>query len=391
VEQIHSMLAVLHENLKTPVDVEFAHDGKHLYLLQCRPQCHSEHDFAAPIPKNISRDRLLFSARKYVSNGRVRNITHVVYVDPDRYSELQTREQLLEVGRAVGRLNKVLPKRHFVLMGPGRWGSRGDIKLGVNVTYSDLNNAGVLIEVARKRGNYVPDLSFGTHFFQDLVEAGIRYLPLYPDEEQNVFNEAFFRLSPNVLGEYAPEFAHLEAVVRVIDVRAVTDGHVLLVLMNADLDEAVGVLADPSVDIADIAALGDVAEERVGNAWEWRLHVAEQVAAKTDPARFAVKAMYVTGSTANASATPTSDIDMVVHFAGSSAQRVLLEEWLDGWSQCLDAINYLKTGHRTGGLLDVKILTSADFQNRSGSSGGAHAIPESARPLPIGVAVKSSK
>ena len=67
-------------------------------------------------------------------------------------------------------------------MGPGRWGSRGDIKLGVRVTYSDINNAAMIIEVARKKGNYVPDVSFGTHFFQDLVESGIRYLPLYPDD-----------------------------------------------------------------------------------------------------------------------------------------------------------------------------------------------------------------
>ena len=78
-------------------------------------------------------------------------------------------------------------------MGPGRWGSRGDIKLGVSVTYSDINNTAVLMEIAAKRGNYVPDLSFGTHFFQDLVEAGIRYLPLFPGERGEVFNELFLR------------------------------------------------------------------------------------------------------------------------------------------------------------------------------------------------------
>ena len=85
-----------------------------------------------------------------------------------------------DVGRAVGRLNKLLPKRQFILIGPGRWGSRGDIRLGVPVTYSEINNTAMLIEVARQKGNYLPELSFGTHFFQDLVEASIRYLPLYP-------------------------------------------------------------------------------------------------------------------------------------------------------------------------------------------------------------------
>ena len=101
----------------------------------------------------------------------------------------------------MGRLNKVLPKRQFVLIGPGRWGSRGDVKLGVPVTYSDINNSSVLIEVARRKGNYVPDLSFGTHFFQDLVEANIRYLPLFPDDPGVAFNERFLLGSPNVLAD----------------------------------------------------------------------------------------------------------------------------------------------------------------------------------------------
>ncbi|MBL0177230.1 MAG: hypothetical protein IPP94_18625 [Ignavibacteria bacterium] len=76
-------------------------------------------------------------------------------------------------------------------MGPGRWGSRGDIKMGVSVTYSDINNTSVLVEIARRRGDYVPDLSFGTHFFQDLVGASIRYLPLYPDDAGVIFNDGF--------------------------------------------------------------------------------------------------------------------------------------------------------------------------------------------------------
>ena len=89
-------------------------------------------------------------------------------------------------------------------MGPGRWGSRGDIRLGVPVTYADISNAAVLVEIARKKGGYLPDLSFGTHFFQDLVESTIRYLPLYPDDPDVVFNEAFFLRAANALAEPRP-------------------------------------------------------------------------------------------------------------------------------------------------------------------------------------------
>ena len=151
---------------------------------------------------------------------------------------------MLAVGEAIGKLNKILPKRKFILIGPGRWGSRGDIKLGVNVTYSEINNTAMLIEVARKQKDYVPDLSFGTHFFQDLVEARIRYLPLYPDDKGNIFNEDFLLKSKNILQKLLPEFKFLNNVIKVIEVPKNTAGATLEILMNATNDEAVAVLSD---------------------------------------------------------------------------------------------------------------------------------------------------
>lgn len=126
-----------------------------------------------------------------------------------------------------------------------RWGSRGDARLGVGVSYADINNAAMLVEIARKKGNYVPDLSFGTHFFQDLVESQIRYLPLYPDDEGVAFAGGFLRWAPSVLPQLLPEFAHVADTVRVIDVPRAPDGQILRVLMNADLDEALGSLVQP--------------------------------------------------------------------------------------------------------------------------------------------------
>jgi hypothetical protein len=166
-------------------------------------------------------------------------------VDPNAYDALADHGQLLQVGRVVGLLNKRLPKRRFILMGPGRWGSRGDIKLGVNVTYSDINCAAMLIEIARPKGNYVPELSFGTHFFQDLVESSIRYLPLYPDDDGVVFNEEFLLHAEHQLPVLLPEYAWLAQVVRVIDVPKASGGRLLQVLTNAEEDRAVGLLVEP--------------------------------------------------------------------------------------------------------------------------------------------------
>lgn len=383
VKRVQALLQRLQEKIGRPVDVEFASDGANFYLLQCRSQSITGANVPSPIPTDIPEDRIVFSANRFVSNGTIPEITHVVYVDPDAYAALPSRGELLDVGRAVGLLNRLLPKRRFILMGPGRWGSRGDIKLGVQVTYSDINNTAVLIEIARRKGNYVPELSFGTHFFQDLVEASIRYLPLYPDDEGVRFNRAFLRESPSVLAEILKPFAHLAHVVRVIDVPKSAQGRILKILLNADQAEALGYLAEPT---AKQEAPAPAAEAALPPAvskdhWRWRLRMAEQIAERLSPARFGVKGLYLFGSTNHAAARPDSDIDLLVHFAGTPAQRADLEAWLQGWSSSLAEMNYLRTGHKSPGLLDVQIVTDEDVRLKRGYAAKISAVTDPARPL----------
>jgi len=235
--QMKEILDVLGETWGVPVDVEFAHDGDELYILQCRPQSRGEAYARVEIPANVPDEDKIFTASKYVQTGQARGIEYVVYIPGEAYAALETYDELLAVGRTVGELNRVLPRRKFILMGPGRWGSRGDIKLGVRVDYADINHARMLIEVARRKGDYVPDVSFGTHFFQDLVEADISYLPLYPDDEGEVFNEGFLLGAENCLAELLPERAKLGDVVRVVGIEG---GHGLDVIMDGESGMALG-------------------------------------------------------------------------------------------------------------------------------------------------------
>ncbi len=383
IKQVHAIITTLEETLGYPVDIEFASDGQDFYLLQCRAQSRSAEYKPAPIPRDIDRDRIIFSAKKYISNGRVPNITHIVYVDPEEYGQIVDRPQLLEVGRAIGKLNKQLPKHQFILMGPGRWGSRGDIKLGVNVTYSDINNTAVLIEVAFKKGNYVPDLSFGTHFFQDLVESDIRYLPLYPDDAGIEFNRLFLTRTENILREFLPEYGHLEKVIKLIDVPKVANGRILKILMNAELDEAVAILARPSSDIDEIITTPEEVTQHRDGFWRWRFLMVEKIAEALDPRKFGVVALYIFGSTKNATAGPASDIDLIVHFRGDDHQRELLELWLDGWSKSLAEVNYMRTGYKSEGLLDVHIITDEDIEKKTSYAAKIGAVTDAARPIPL--------
>jgi hypothetical protein len=384
VKRMKLILDTLQKELESPVDIEFASDGQDLYLLQCRPQSNPHVAHPSPIPHDIPSDQVVFRANRYVSNGRVPDISHIVFVDPERYSQLPDRDSMIAVGRAVGRLNQILPKRQFVLMGPGRWGSRGDIKLGVSITYSDINNTCLLIEVAMKKGNYLPDLSFGTHFFQDLVEADIRYLPLYPDDDECILNLDFLRTSDSVLARVLPEFSQLEDCLRLIDVPSLSDGKVLRVLMNADLDEAVGLLALPGEATESVGQSETANEASRDDYWRWRMVMVEALAQRLDRKRFGVKKLYVIGSTKNATAGPGSDIDLLVHFGGTEQQRQQLRLWLEGWSKALAEINYIRTGYQSEGLIDAHIVTDEDIEKKTSYAAKIGAITDPARELTVG-------
>jgi predicted nucleotidyltransferase len=96
-----------------------------------------------------------------------------------------------------------------------------------------------------------------------------------------------------------------------------------------------------------------------------------------------VKDIYVFGSVKNANAGPASDIDLLIHFNGNKQQKEKLLAWLEGWSLCLDHFNYLKTGYRTGGLLDVHIITDKDIENNDSYALKIGAVTDAAKKLDI--------
>ena len=383
---LRTVLIELEDKLNHPIDIEFACDGEDFYLLQCRSQSYGSENIPADIPAAIPEEKIIFSANRYITNGTIPNISHIVYVDPTAYSQIPTRDEMLDIGRAIGRLNQALTKRKFILMGPGRWGSRGDIKLGVNVTYSDISNTAALIEIALTQGDYTPDLSFGTHFFQDLVESSIRYLPIYPHHKGVHFNQDFLTGTKNIFKELVPDYAHLEDVIHVIDVKNASRGSLLHILMNADKDLAVAMLAeeDEDRDKAPITMFHREPRTREDH-WRWRFQSAEQLAANLDPERFGVKGIYLFGSTKNATAGPQSDIDLIIHFAGTDQQRDDLELWLEGWSLSLDEFNRRRTGLAAGGLLNVNFVTDEDIKNRTSYAVKIGATTDAAFPLTMGL------
>ncbi|MBN2179953.1 MAG: GAF domain-containing protein [Deltaproteobacteria bacterium] len=218
------MLKKLQTIYEYPVDIEFTvnftdEDDFKINLVQCRPLQVQGEGKRVEFPKNIEKDNILFQFEgNFFGGGILESVDRIIYVDPLHYTKLSLQEKY-EIARLVGRLNRQIENReecHAMLLGPGRWGSTTP-SLGVPVGFSEINNISVLGEIAYSDGNLMPELSYGTHFFQDLVETGIFYIAIFPGEKGVTFNILWLEKFPNQLEEYAPDFAKYRNVVKVFD------------------------------------------------------------------------------------------------------------------------------------------------------------------------------
>lgn len=99
--------------------------------------------------------------------------------------------------------------------------------------------------------------------------------------------------------------------------------------------------------------------------WIWRREMVDRIAERIDFEKFGIEAMYLIGSTKNATCGPASDIDIMIHFRGDRQQECMVKACFMGWSQCLSVINFAKTGYQTDGLIDLHIITDDDIKNHT--------------------------
>jgi hypothetical protein len=221
------MLRKLEQIYRYPVDIEFTAnfnaEGKpKINLLQCRPFQTKGHYSRVELPEKIDKPKILLRQEANFMGGSVyQAIFRIIYIDPKGYAGLGLSEKH-EVARLVGKLNKQIGKREAmptILLGPGRWGTTTPA-MGVPVTFSEINNITAIGEIAYHDGSLIPDLSFGTHFFQDMVEMDIFYMAIYPEKKDVIFNAAWMRKQPNILTDLMPDDGRFAKVVYVCDVRA---------------------------------------------------------------------------------------------------------------------------------------------------------------------------
>jgi hypothetical protein len=145
-------------------------------------------------------------------------IDRIIYVVPSVYGNLPQRDRY-SIARLIGKLThpeKQGKAKTIMLLGPGRWGTSTP-SLGVPVSFSEINTVSVLCEIDTMHEGLAPDLSLGTHFFNDLVERDVLYIGFSVSKEQNTLNQDLLNELPNGLADFLPEASTWSQAVRVID------------------------------------------------------------------------------------------------------------------------------------------------------------------------------
>lgn len=240
-ERMQRMMHLIQKEYGEPVDIEFTINVSEsreymINLLQCRPLQVFKDGGGVTVPENVRAEDILLETR-HASMGLSREVKldRIVYVDPVKYYQLPYNEKAA-IAALIGRINWKYRDTgtHMMLLVPGRIGTSSP-ELGVPTAFSDISGFDAVCEIAENRAGYNPELSYGSHIFQDLVEAQILYTAVFPGERTIRFRPELLRQVPNRIGEI-PGGAEKQEVICLADVSALdcrlyhdlTNEHILL-------------------------------------------------------------------------------------------------------------------------------------------------------------------
>jgi hypothetical protein len=222
-EQMRRMLHTIQEEYDYPVDTEFtinlSEDGEYsIDLLQCRPLQVRKGESGTVIPPEIPKERILLESKgASMGMAKTAGLDIIVYVDPIQYYNMPYMEKDL-VAKLIGAINwhyRDLGK-HMMLIVPGRVGTTSP-ELGVPTAFSDISAYEVICEVEESRAGYNPELSYGSHIFQDLVEAQILYTAVFRNEKTICYAPEMLEAFPDLVSDFSQE-GSLSDIVHVYDV-----------------------------------------------------------------------------------------------------------------------------------------------------------------------------
>lgn len=221
IDRMKTILKTLETAYDYPVDIEYTlnigeDNSFNINLLQCRPLqvSTSTEDIEMPENKNV------FFHIKQSSMGmsRKNTIDTICYVDPHKYYEYPYAQKG-SISRVISNVNSYCKQneKRAILIVPGRIGTSSP-ELGIPVVFADISHFSAILEESYSKVGYMPELSFGSHMFQDLVEAEIYYGALFENEKKIKFNKEMIFKHQNILKDINPNLNEdIYNMVQVID------------------------------------------------------------------------------------------------------------------------------------------------------------------------------
>ncbi len=222
-DQMRRMLHRIQEEYEYPVDTEFtiniSENGEYsIDLLQCRPLQVQKGKTGNVVPEDIPEERILLeSVGTSMGISKTSSLDLIVYVDPVKYYELPFKDKDL-VAKLIGKINwhyRDMDK-HMMLIVPGRVGTTSP-ELGVPTSFADISAYDIICETEESRAGYNPELSYGSHIFQDLVEAEILYTAIFQGEKTKKYSPEKLTSSKDLINEFDYSDV-LEGVIHIYDV-----------------------------------------------------------------------------------------------------------------------------------------------------------------------------
>ena len=192
-----ALLDIGGRSMGCPVELEFAvnldpADGlsPEIALLQIRPMAVSEAsvDFCL---EQLDSERVVCSSHRAFGNGHISGIRDILFVDPEQFDRAHSRETADEIAQLNGQLTN--NGRRYLLIGPGRWGSK-DSWMGIPVDWSEINGARVVVETGFKKFRVQP--SEGSHFFHNLTSFRVGYFSVNPQADEGQLDLDWLRQQP---------------------------------------------------------------------------------------------------------------------------------------------------------------------------------------------------
>ena len=209
INMMKELLTTLENAYDYPVDVEYTvnigeNNSFVVNLLQCRPLQISTTKELIEIPENIG-ETYFHIQKASMGRSRKEKIDTLVYVNPHKYYEYPYSKKSF-IARIIGEINTYCKENNKtpMLIVPGRIGTSSP-ELGIPVVFAEISQFRAILEESYSEVGYVPELSFGSHMFQDLVEADIYYGAIFENDKRLEFNKDLIKEFSNILHNINPD------------------------------------------------------------------------------------------------------------------------------------------------------------------------------------------